>query len=166
VAANWRITKANVELLLPKVKEAMERKTPDGVVLQFMDNSVFAGLSEEGEMKPPRRQGDRLHIDGDLAVCDRPVINKLLAVCKPILDATAGIKTVLVGPLPRYATAACCNEAEHMPNRRGARFLEDLVEDLEGVHKIARDFLFKESLRHIRVMNPWVGLRGLLPSNI
>jgi uncharacterized membrane protein YgcG len=166
VAANLRITKANVDLLLPRVKEAIERKTPDGVILQFMDNSVFAGLSEEGEMKPPRRQGDRLHIEGDLAVYDRPVINKLLAVCKPILVATAGIKTVLVGPLPRYATAACCNKAAHMPNRMGARFLEDLMEDLEGVHKIASDYLFKESLRHIRVMNPWVGLRGLSPTNI
>jgi uncharacterized membrane protein YgcG len=166
VVANWRITKANVDLLLPKIKEAMERKTPDAVVLQFMDNLVFASLTEEGEMRPPRRQGDRLHIEGDLAVCDKPVLNKLLTVCKPILEATASIKTVLVGPLPRYATAACCNDAAHMPNRRGARFLEDLVDDLEGVHKTARDFLFKESLGHMRIMNPWVGLRGLSPSNI
>jgi hypothetical protein len=53
-----------------------------------------------------------------------------------------------------------------MPNRLQARFLDNLVADLEDVHKCARDFLFVEGLRHVRVMNPWVGLRGSSPSNI
>jgi hypothetical protein len=145
VVASWRITKANVDLLLPKVKGAIEKKTPDAVVLQFMDSSVFAGQTEEGELKLPRRQGDTFHIDRDLAVCDKPVLNKLLAICKPILKVTASIKTVLVGPLPRYVTAACCTNVAHMPNRCGASFLEDLLEDLEGVHKSTRDFLTSSS---------------------
>jgi hypothetical protein len=53
-----------------------------------------------------------------------------------------------------------------MPNRQQARFLDNMVADLEDVHKCARDFLFVEGLRHVRVMNPWVGLRGSSPSNI
>jgi hypothetical protein len=141
--ASWRITKSNVDLLLPRVKGALDKKKPDAVVFQFMDSSVYAGLTEEGELKPPRRQGDQFHIDWDLAVCDKPVLNKLLALCKPILEATAGIKTVLVGLLPRYVTAGCCSNTAHMPNRQGARFLEDMLEDLEGVHKGVRDFFLK-----------------------
>jgi hypothetical protein len=75
-------------------------------------------------------------------------------------------KTVLIGPLPRYVVAGCCGKAAHISNRRAPRFLEDMLEDLEGIHKTTRDFLFKENLRHIRVMNPWVGLRDMLLANI
>jgi hypothetical protein len=164
--ASWRIMKTNVERLLASLKAALERKVPDAVVFQFMDNSVYAGLSEEGIVTPPKRQGDQLHIEGDLTVCEKPVLNKLLLLCKPILEAMAGIKTVLIGPLPHYVAAGCCDNATQIPNRRGPRFLEDILEDLEGIHKTMRDYLFKESLRHIRVMNPRVGLRGLSPSNI
>jgi hypothetical protein len=41
-----------------------------------------------------------------------------------------------------------------------------MVKELEEVHKHIRDFLFVEGLRHVRVMNPWVGLRGSSPANI
>jgi hypothetical protein len=109
---------------------------------------------------PPKRQGDKLHIEGDLTVCEKPALNKLLLLCKPVLESTAGIKTVLIG------ASGCCDNAAHITNRRGPRFLEDMLEDLEGIHKTMRDYLFMENLRHIRVMNPWVGLRGLSPTNI
>jgi hypothetical protein len=164
--ASWRITKANVDRLLASLKAAIERKLPDAVVFQFMDNSVYAGLSEEEVVMPPTRQGDKLHIEGDLTICERPVLMKLLQLCKPILEATTGTKTFMIGPLPRYVTAGCCDKAAHIPNRRGQRFLEDVLEDLEGVHKSLCDFLFKENLRHVRAMNPWIGLRGLSPANI
>jgi hypothetical protein len=66
------------------------------------------------------------------------------------------IKTVMIGALPRYATGGCCQNVEHVPNRHQRGFLDEVV--AEEVHKCIRDFLFVESMRHVSVMNPWVGL--------
>jgi hypothetical protein len=82
------------------------------------------------------------------------------------LEATEGIKTVWIGPLPRYVTGGCCLEAGHAQNRLRRDFLESQLGHLEEVHTCTRDFLFVEGLRHARVMNPWVGIRGSSPSNI
>jgi hypothetical protein len=163
---NWRITKVEVDTLLNRLNEALKNKKVGAVVFQFMDNTIYTALTEDGNKTPPTLVDGVSHMVGDLTVCDRSVLNKLLKLCMPLLAATEGIKTVLVGPLPRYVTGSCCQDPEHMPNRLRARFLEDLVADLDDVHKCARDFLFVEGLRNMRVMNPWVGLRGSSPANI
>jgi hypothetical protein len=43
--ASWRIMKDNVDRLLASLRAALERKMPDAVVFQFMDNSVYFTLS-------------------------------------------------------------------------------------------------------------------------
>jgi hypothetical protein len=178
----------------------LRRHQIEAVVFQLMDDTIFISLTEEGEKIPPRKEGEIVHIEGDLSIIDNAVLSKLLKLCKPLLTATVGIKTMWVGPLPRYVTGGCCLDAGNVANRQqrghldspgagnvanrqqrghldspGAGnvanrqqrgHLDSLLSNLEEVHKCIRDFLFVEGLRHARVMNLWVGLRGSSPSNI
>jgi hypothetical protein len=80
---------------------------------------------------------------------------------KPLLEAADGIKVVVVGPLQKYATAGCCENPKHMPNRKDAAFMSNLLGELATINKGIKDFLFMEGYRNMRAMDPWVGLRKL-----
>jgi hypothetical protein len=110
---------------------------------------------------PPRKIGDTIHLEGDIKVCEKVVLGKILKLCRPMLEATVGISTVLISPMPRYVTAACCNDATHMPNRRRAAFLEEIKGDLAAANKVIKDFLFNDDFTNVRDMDPWVGLRNM-----
>jgi uncharacterized membrane protein YgcG len=161
-----RFTKKEVDLMLTRVVQELRDKKVAAIVLQFMDSTVFTAITEDGDKIQPVLGDNGLHWGGDLSICDKSVLAKFLKVYKPLLEATAGHKTVMVGPMPRFVTGGCCTEPGHMPNRTQPGFLDNMVKELEEVHKQVRDFLFVENLRHVRVMNPWIGLRGASPSNI
>jgi hypothetical protein len=162
----WRISKTEVDSLLVRIEQAKAEKNVAAVVFQLMDNTVFTAITEEGEKIQPVMRDNTLHWVGDLSVCDKPVLAMLLKILKPVLEATSDYKTVLVGPLPRFVTGSCCEEPGHIPNRDQPGFLNNMVGELEELHKNVRDFLFVEGLHHVRVMNPWVGMRGASPTII
>jgi hypothetical protein len=161
-----RFTKNEADGMLNRVMQELREKKVAAVVYQFMDISVFTAITEEVDKIQPVLGDNGPHWVGDLSICDKSVLAKLLKLYKPLLEATAGYKTVMVGPLPRFVTGGCCTDPGHMPNRKQPGFMDNMVKELEEVHKQVRDFLFVENLRHVRVMNPWIGLRGSSPSNI
>jgi hypothetical protein len=127
---------------------------------KVLDYTIFEALTEDGDKVPPRRIDDTIHLEGDIKVCERAVLDKILKLCRPMLDATAGINTVLIGPMPRYISAAFCGDATHMPNRRKASFLDEMKGDLAAANKVIKDFLFNDDYTNVRAMDPWVGLRS------
>jgi hypothetical protein len=132
------------------------------------DNSVFNALQEDGTSIPERNQNGkyRYHVDGDLVVADKRSQEKLLKMCKPLFTTAAGRKLVVVSPLPRYVTAPCCQDEDHMPNRKRRGFLEETLAELEVFKKGLKDVLFSSNLRNARVMDPWIGLRHLSNEDI
>jgi hypothetical protein len=162
---NFRINKGSVQALEGKLKDAIKAKRPDTIVLQILDSTLYYTMTEEGNKIPMESIGGRYHAAGDLALADKHTMEKVLKLCKPLLQAAGNIKTVVVGPLPRYITAVCFNSDEHMPNRKTPRFLERMVADLAVLQKSIRDFLFTENFRSARGMDPWVGLRDRAASS-
>jgi hypothetical protein len=150
-----------IEELAQVLGKEVKRSRPEGIVLHMLDDSVYKALTEDGVKIPHRRLGDEVHFDGDLALCDKHEMQKILKLCKPLLDATAGVKTVVVGPLPRYVTASCCGDEKHMPNRSDSGFLSGMMSELVMLNRCIKDFLFSEGYRNARVMDPWNGLRHL-----
>jgi uncharacterized membrane protein YgcG len=156
----FRIIRGAGETVAAKIREAVAERRPAAIVLQLLDYTVFEALTEDGDKMPPRRIDDKIHLEGDIKVCERAVLEKILKLCRPMLDATAGINTVLIGPMPRYISAACCDDATHMPNRRRAAFLEEMKGDLAAANKVIKDFLFNDDYTNVRAMDPWMGLRS------
>jgi hypothetical protein len=159
--ANFRISKQSVSNLADRVKDSVRAKRPDIIVLQVLDSTVYYSLSEEGLKEPLTKIDARFHAAGDLVLADKHAFAKILAMCKPLLEAAGDCKVVVIGPLPRYVTGGCCSTAEHMPNRANPRFLESLLADLSILNKSLKDFLFSENFRGARAMDPWVGIRDL-----
>jgi hypothetical protein len=155
------ISRGTVEELATALAKNIKKSRPEAIVLQVLDNSVYKALTEEGVKIQHSYQGDGVHYDGDLALCDRHELAKLLKLLKPLLEAADGIKAVVVGPLPKYVTASCCDDPKHMQNRKDTAFLPNLLGELVAINKGIKDFLFMEGFRNMRVMDPWVGLRRL-----
>jgi hypothetical protein len=82
---------------------AIARKKPAAIVLQFLDNTVFEAPTEDGTRIPPQEAIEgKYHLDGDIVVADNATTVRLLRLCRPAFNATTGINTVMIGPLPRY----------------------------------------------------------------
>jgi hypothetical protein len=164
--ANLRITKQSVRDLAVKMNDSVQAKRPSIVVLQVLDSTIYYSLSEEGQKEPMVKTNARYHAAGDLVLADKHSLSKILALCKPLLEAAGDSKVVVVGPLPRYVTGGCCEDSGHMPNRTKPRFLESLLADLAILNKSIKDFLFSEDFRGARAMDPWVGIRDLPVSTL
>jgi hypothetical protein len=48
-----------------------------------------------------------------------------------------------------------------MPNRKESTFVVNLLGELATLNKATKDFLFLDGFRNARVMDPWMGLRGM-----
>jgi hypothetical protein len=127
---------------------------------------VFEALTEEGTRIPPRRLDGRLHFDGDIAVADKAAATRMLRLCRPAFNATDDIPTVMIGPLPRGVTNACCNDPEHMANRSTPGFMAKMKKELEVLNRTIKEFLHGDGYSNIRSMDPWVGLHHLESSQI
>jgi hypothetical protein len=156
---NLRISKKSVLDLTDKLKDKIKAKRPDNIVLQIIDSSVYCSLTEEGFKQPMEKIDNRYHAIGDLVLADKHSLAKILAMCKPLLDAAGDINTVVIGPLPRYATGGCCDSKDHMQNRKKPNFLDTMLADLAVLNRSIKDFLFSENYRGARAMDPWIGLR-------
>jgi hypothetical protein len=161
-----RIIRSTGELIKAKIGEAVAKEKPTAIVIQILDNSLFEVITEEGERLPPQKVEGRTHFAGDIAVADRAVLRKLLMLCRPALDATEGIKTAFIGPLPRYVMGACCDEMGHMANRTEPGFFQRMKQDLAVLNKEIKDFLFNDDYQNVRAMDPWVGLKNLGPDMV
>jgi hypothetical protein len=156
-----RIIRGSGDLVAQKLKDEVSRKAPATVVLQLFDNSSFEALTVEGTRIPPRKSGGKHHLDGDIKVAEKATVVGMLRMCRPVFNATAGINTVFVGPMPRYVAAGCCNDSEHMANRAAPNFISSMIKDLATVNRAIKEFLHADGYENIRSIDPWVGLRDI-----
>jgi hypothetical protein len=126
-----------------------------------MDNSIFKALTVEGTRIPPRKCDGNHHLDGDIAVADGATVTNMMRMCRPIFNATVGIDTVMVGPMPRYVSAGCCPDPEHMANRAAPSFFTNMKKDLATVNRIIKELLHKDGYDNVRCLDPWVALRDI-----
>jgi hypothetical protein len=89
---NLRITKQSVKALTDRLVDKLKAKRPDSIVFQILDSSVYCSLSEDGFKEPMTKTGNRFHATGDLVLADKHSLAKILAMCKPLLDAAGDIK--------------------------------------------------------------------------
>jgi hypothetical protein len=156
-----RIIRGAGDMVAQKLKDEVSRKAPATVVLQLFDNSSFEALTVEGTRIPPRKSGGKHHLDGDIKVAEKATVVGMLRICRPVFNATAGINTVFVGPMPRYVAASCCTDSEHMANRAAPNFLSNMIKDLATVNRAIKEFLHADGYENIRSIDPWIGLRDI-----
>jgi hypothetical protein len=161
---NFRIDAASVEDIRPRVKEAIRDKDPSVIVFHCLDNSVFYSRSSDSSRTAPKRGPDGLfHVEGEVAVCSRDILNEHL---RPLLELVGKKRGIVIAPLPRYIVTGCCSNPEHCSNRRLLDFEQQQLQSLDIIKRSIKDFLFCHGLRFIRVLDPLVDIRGMEASEV
>jgi len=71
----------------------------------------------------------------------------------PLLKASGSARGVLLSPLPRYWVSSCCEDIEHNTNRPEEDFEDYVFSGVDNLRRQCKDFLFKNKLAHLRVLN-------------
>jgi uncharacterized membrane protein YgcG len=141
----WRLTKENVDNLLPDLRDTLGSVPPDTPVVLFcLDNSCFMGLNEDGSMNPISKcvEGDDgYHVKGALVVAPERSIRQALEQEKRIIAVCGNHPVFVISPWLRYARCPCCSELTHVTNFSDSDFIQTLLADLTKLRYHIRKML-------------------------
>jgi hypothetical protein len=80
---------------------------------------------------------------------------------KPVLDAVGNKLAIFVTPLPRYVISGCCDDPTHVSNREDRHFRSNMNQQLEGLRRNVKNFLFNTGRRSIRILDTAMVIKGL-----
>jgi hypothetical protein len=100
----------------------------DTVVIDSMSNTAFLGTDEDGLPIPAEKSvaDGRHHLTGDLQLAPPSAFKSTMKLVEKIISNTGGASILLTVPLPRYVTAACCDDITHVSNRQDPDFLREI----------------------------------------
>ena len=150
----WRVTRNSVLSVVTTI--ASLDPQPDSLIIQALDNSAFFCLQEDGTMSLPVRSymDGKYHVEGELRVASVEQTNGLLRNLLPLLKAVPGAEVFIVTCLPRYVRSPCCEEATHLVGRALSGFKEKIIADLTSMKRAVRQFMHRERLVQVRVVDP------------
>ena len=163
----WRPTLGQIETLTNKAEEAMKEATKKHgnnicLVLEIFDNCFYFAQCDDGSLLPARKGHDgHYHVDGDLVLAPKEIQFSTFSKLIPLINKFDGVKKVLIPPLPRYVTASCCPDPDHIPNRNKPDFKTTLESAVYNCKTNLKDFAFRAGIRLIRVINPWGEIKRL-----
>jgi hypothetical protein len=134
VKGGWKVTKENIDKLIPDLKEilsSLPEKTP--VVFFCLDNSSFLAASEEGGMVPISKcvpEDDGYHVPGALVVAPERAMQYATAQLRRAIAECGEFPVFVITPWARYASQPCCTDMGHVSNFQDPDFLPDLLRDL------------------------------------
>jgi hypothetical protein len=79
----------------------------------------------------------------------------------PILDVIGKRPCLFVSPLPRYVIDGCCQDVRHVSNRLGAFFHDDQLDQLDGVRRHLKAYMFNHRRKTVKVVDVAMEIRGL-----
>jgi uncharacterized membrane protein YgcG len=144
--SGWKLTKENVDNLLPDLKDTLGSVPPDTPVVLFcLDNSCFMGLDEDGSMNPISKcvEGDDgYHVKGALVVAPDRSLRQALEQEKRIIAECGNHPVFVISPWLRFARCPCCNELTHVTNFGDPDFIATLLADLTKLRYHIRKELY------------------------
>jgi hypothetical protein len=130
----WKLTKENVDKILPDLRDVLGSVPPDTPVVLFcLDNSCFMGLAEDGSMTHISRSiegDDGFHVQGALVVAPERALKNALEQKKRLIEASGTHPVFIISPWPRFVRSPCCSELEHTTNFAEPDFLKTIIADL------------------------------------
>jgi hypothetical protein len=119
----WKITRENIEKLIPDLKELMSSLLAGTPIILFcLDNSSFLAASEEGGLAPISKcvpEDDGYHVKGDLVVAPECALHHTLELLKKLVAELSDYQLFFVTPITRYILGPCCNADDHKLRQSG-----------------------------------------------
>jgi hypothetical protein len=164
--ANFRLDRRN-EGLLRVVREALLSSEPECVVLQLLDSSCFTARGPDGSRTLAKKLEDgKFHITGDVVICSRETQQEHFESLKPLLDLVEKKICLIITPMPRYITTGCCSDKTHVTNREEPNFKAKMLASLDDLRVHLKDFLFLNSKRFVKIVDPTYDMRSMADSEI
>jgi hypothetical protein len=130
----WKLTKDNVDKIIPVIRETLAGLPPDTPVILFcLDNSSYLGLGEDGSMNAISRSSEsdkKFHVTGALVVAPDKALSHALEQLKRLKDACGPNPVFILSPWPRFVRNPCCDAAGHVSNFSDQDFLQTILRDL------------------------------------
>jgi hypothetical protein len=148
----WKITRENIEKLIPDLKELMS-SLPAGtpIIIFCLDNSCFLAAMEEGGLAPISKcvpEDDGYHVNGALVVAPECALQLTLDLLKRLVMELSEYQIFIVTPITRYISGPCCDAAGHVSNSGDPDFLTSI---LSGLTKLK--FLLRKKLAPATVLD-------------
>jgi hypothetical protein len=161
VYPEWRVTQPFVAKMATDMATAMAKFRPRVIIIAGLDESYYMAQYEEFHTSPARKDAEGFyHIDGDLVLAAKEAQLKILKLLEPIWELTAGIRTVVFGPMARYVTESCCGDPDHIPNRQAVGFIDGQKKELLAARNVLKDYFQNEKHNHCRVLDPAMDIAG------
>jgi hypothetical protein len=103
----------------------------------------------------------KFHVEGELVVCSYEQQTEHFNHLLPILDAIGKRPCLFVSPLPRYIIDGCCKDARHVSNRLDPFFHDDQLDQLDGVKRHLKAYMFNHRRKNVKVVDVAMEMRGL-----
>jgi hypothetical protein len=130
------------------------------IVIAGLDESYYMAQYEEFHTSPVRKDSDgHYHIDGDLVLAAKEAQMRILKLLEQIWELTAGTRTVVIGPMARYVTESCCDDPDHIPNRK-ATGPDRPKKELLVTRNVLKEYFQNEKHNHCRVLDPAMDIAG------
>jgi uncharacterized membrane protein YgcG len=130
----WKLSKENVDKLLPDLKDLLSTVPPDTpVVILCLDNSSFLGLKDDGSMSAISccvAEDDGFHVQGALVVAPEKAMKYSLEHLKRITTECGTHPVFVLTPWPRSVRMPCCDDDGHVTNFSDPDFLLSILSDL------------------------------------
>jgi hypothetical protein len=130
----WKLTRENVEKLIPDLREMMgSLPTGTTIVLFCLDNSSFLAATEEGGLVPISKcveEDDGYHMKGALVVAPERFIQLSVEQLNRIIREFSEYMLYIITPVTRYFSMPCCDMQAHVTNFQYPDFLSQIISDL------------------------------------
>ncbi len=150
--SGWKITRENIEKLIPDLKELMSSLLAGTPIILFcLDNSSLLAASEEGGLAPISKcvpEDDGYHVNGALVVAPECALQLTLDLLKRLVLELREYQIFIVSPITRYISGPCCDAAGHFSNSGDPDFLSTI---LSGLTKLK--FLLRKKLAPATVLD-------------
>jgi hypothetical protein len=125
------------------------------VLLQPFDKSIFFSSNVHGEKTLTKKGKDgKFHAEGDLKLISKEDMKEIFLLLLPLIRAAKGKKIIIMGPMPRYLLARCCDSVAHLTNRVGEDYIDQMIQAIRDVYAWINNTIFMRRIKGVKVFNP------------
>jgi hypothetical protein len=81
-------------------------------------------------------------------------MKELFILIIPLIKAAKGMKVIIMGPMPRYLIAKCCDNPGHVTNRNTDCYIDGMIQGIRDVYSWINSTIFLRRIKDVKTFNP------------
>jgi hypothetical protein len=116
------------------------------ILIQPFDNSIFYSCKAHGEKILTRKGKDgRYHVERDLI--SKEDMKEIFLLILPLIKAAKGKRIIIMGTMPRYVLARCCENPGHLTNCNGEHYIDEMIQAIRDVYSWINNTFFMRRIK-------------------